>query len=593
MKRVKVRRLLTPYVTIARLSSRKQDTFIVRALVIALCASQAWMATASFANNFVDCDGYPAPTKKTDSITSTTAIFGLGSLTMDIRKSDTQQFGTAGNDSCAAALADPLVQPHTLRRTNLLQAKALHLLGMGQNEGALAALQASDELGATLADDWFAGSLLVSNRAVRAYALIKLGRNADAQAEIASLGAARPYSHQSGMLAARLSLMAAQSTPHYLDALTNIAPINPNVFQTLYWAYFGDGQYERALAIAPHIHFELPSRHNDRWEVEGEEDYRYELIVARASLGASMAYARTALNDAAAADELLAQTRRDVTSAVAPPAPPPPGKKPSDRVLADHETRIRMGQRAQAEIAKWQAAVDLRRAAPSMDSEQLFEKIRANTDLGRLGALPDLVLQMQTQNAENRAFRDKFVADWRRDASRAMMAEGFFDNPKQLYDQLLRPEKDAMLPRYRKSGDGNWLSDNGFSQQTDAATGIVTVRFIHNYASRAMLEELAVLRAALLAKESGHDGLVLLSRRSMERTSRTYQGYIGSTTYHETAAGNEVSMRVQFVDLRGAPEPYKSAPARILQVQKVIDDLTPKYARLFETAKPAKGSQRN
>jgi hypothetical protein len=548
----------------------------MRAKFITALAVNVLLANAAFADDFINCDAYPAPTKKADGVTSTNLFFGLA-VNIDVRKSNTQQFGTQGIASCDAALASPLLVPaHSLRRANLLQAKALHQVAAGQHEAALATLQQSDDIGAAMNDRWLNDSVLVGNRAIRVYTLNAMQRYADAEAERAKLAAARPYSAQLAVLTARLGLASDQSLTHYSRELAKTAPVNPNVHLMLYWANFGDRQFERAIEFAPHVYFDVPKTRGN-WEIDGADEARYELVVLRASVAGALAYAQAATGNTETANTTLAEASNAVLATMEPPPPPAQGKKLNPEVVTDFETRKLKGARAQRELAKWRTAIDLRRAAPTLAKEELFDKARAQEGLRDLGILPDLLMQLTNLSPADAEARDKFIVKWREDFSRSIVSDSIL-TPKTLFDLLPRPEKEAMVPRFRKAGGGVWLSDNGFSHETDADS--VMVRFTHSYASRAMVEELALLRAALLAKEAGRDSLVLLTRMAIERTTRTSYGY---GNYKETPSGMEATLRVKFVDSRALPAPYQAATARVFAVQQVIDDLTTKYASLFKT----------
>jgi hypothetical protein len=113
-------------------------------------------------------------------MTTSPSLFGLARGSSDIRENPIFGFDAFGLKACNTALADARLLPsYQLRRAHLLQAKALHQIGAGQAEQALAALTESDAIVATLQGRYFSDSVGLGNRAVRGFALISLGRKAD------------------------------------------------------------------------------------------------------------------------------------------------------------------------------------------------------------------------------------------------------------------------------------------------------------------------------------------------------------------------------------------------------------------------------
>ena len=77
--------------------------------------------------------------------------------------------------------------------------------------------------------------------------------------------------------------------------------------------------------------------------------------------------------------------------------------------------------------------------------------------------------------------------------------------------------------------------------------------------------------AALTAQREGKDGIVVLSRRSAELTTKIV-GYYGegSTSY---ASGYEAQLRVRLVNSTALPPELAGAEYRVIPASLIIDDM--------------------
>ena len=89
-----------------------------------------------------------------------------------------------------------------------------------------------------------------------------------------------------------------------------------------------------------------------------------------------------------------------------------------------------------------------------------------------------------------------------------------------------------------------------------------------------MAEELALLRAADLARTAGKTGLIVVGRRDIHHTLTTYMyGQALRTDY----SGTETQLDVVFVDTNSLPPFYMNAPWRVIDAADVIATLSPIY----------------
>ena len=93
--------------------------------------------------------------------------------------------------------------------------------------------------------------------------------------------------------------------------------------------------------------------------------------------------------------------------------------------------------------------------------------------------------------------------------------------------------------------------------------------------SGSVVEEMALLRAADLAREAGKGGFVIRQRRDYERTrNTTYYGMV----LRSDPDGYSTEIEVDFVDLDPLPEVYRLTPWRVLKAEEIFAQLGPVYA---------------
>lgn len=295
----------------------------IRMAAAAAAAALAMGSQAAWADDFTTCDGYAAPTKKTDGMTEGTWMFGLATATVDLRPADLR-LSERGIEACDRALADPLLQPDQwLRRANLQQAKALHAIQAGKFDLALEAADQSDETGK--ADPFFVVSLGLGNQALRALALSGLGRKDEALAALEKVRAARPWSasiqRMTTLLQFRIDEAVASATFRQNIVL---APENANL---LYWDAIMRTDYAAAIAYAPAITWDLPKKRGG-WVMDGEVRQRLESIKERAEVTGALAFALTLEGRKQEAALVLQEANEDLAEAMALPPQRPNGKPP-------------------------------------------------------------------------------------------------------------------------------------------------------------------------------------------------------------------------------------------------------------------------
>ncbi len=546
-----------------------QISKIALVALLGLAASQA----RSSPEDFMVCDGFGPMKAGLDGLRPSGLAKLLFSAT-DHRRSETMRADAQWIVSCDRALADPvLTDKFWVRRANLLQGKAMHLMASGDFGGALEAVAESDRIGLAQNDPLFNDSVALGNRMVRAYALIQLGRPDEARKEVSALEVGRPYAPSIGRVAYQLSQLLDGTVDNKVARSRALAPVAPNDLSTAFWDAFITAQFTAAVEVAPHISFDLPSMRGG-WKLIGGEELQYELIERRADFAGAWAYALHALGRQEESDAVFAAARRDLLDAAAPPAPRANGRKHPEWVLKEFERRETAAGKGTELLDGWVQGIAVRRDVVTLTAREFMDR-QHEAVMRTLPIGLDVFRQLRVEPVEQPALDEYLakleqqVAELRREANAISLDD--------LLQSLPRPEVAEIKPRFRKS---DWLiSENGFTREKEEGTAIETHRFIHGLASKAMVEELVLLSTARSAQKEGKDSLLINSRRTISRTMNTN---MYGTVVSSAAFGNEAQLRVLLIDSKAVPTALGDVGWRLLPVADVLAALEPKYL-------PAKG----
>jgi hypothetical protein len=543
--------------------------------VVALAAlaapGQAWAAESEY----MPCDGYPAPGKKSDGITKDSWLWGLASTSADIRPTDQVRLSERGLRACDRALADPLLKPeYVLRRVHLLQSKALHELATGKPEIALATLDGAAAIPLEPAGLRQRG-LGLANQAIRVLALGELGRRDEAFAEIAAIRAARPYSPSVQRLAGTLRLRLDTSLETYFAELRQRQPNDPGVAVVAALEAMLAGRNREVIAFTDGLVFNLP-RMRGGWSLEGGGIEEHELIKLRAMVAALRAYALAAEGQGGQSAATLAEARLELAAAKTEPQPSAPGKKITSQQYSDFYRRKAEADLGERTLATWTRLIALRGRIGTLSAEQFFAELKT-FDQGDVGCMADLIANLKepepAQDAQRRAALKDYLAET--EAARIKREKNGLGDILQL---LPRPETAENQPRFKGAGDGYFLSDNGYSTRQMDRPDQWTVRFTNLLATHATVEELALASAASLARKKGFGGFVLTSRRTLERTTHvTSYGLYGGGSWDQNS-GREAQLVVVLANQNQLPDELKGAEWRYFQADKVLADLAAQHA---------------
>jgi hypothetical protein len=538
--------------------------FVVAAMIAAVPAAPV---SAQEALHFQQCDGYPAPTRRGDGIVTGTFMFGLGKTREDFRRTAPQVLATAGLAACDRALADPTLKPEFLvRRAQLMQARAYHQIGAFAYDDALATLAAidaqSDGLGGVLYDR----GTSTGNRILRAWIFIETGKADEALAELSAIEAARPYSASLRYATLRLRLRLDPTLDNHLALLRAMAPTVPTASIEGMTLALQVGRFDDALAFGSGLTLDLP-RARGGWTVEGQKGIEYQLIEARASIAGSLAYAMTATGRAQAAATHIAQARLELVAVREPPPTPPEGRRQSRDVLADYNTRMAHADLAEAELVHWEKLIALHQDAPEIGFDDVMRRIEGVRP-GSVPVLADLLAHAGKEAEGDRAeVVSSLLAQLHEERVKTHELDLF-----SLMEILPRPETTENQVRFKRSGDGYFLSANGYSRRRMDGEDDWTVRFVDGVASAATVEEFGMLAAATEASRRGYDGMLLQSRRTLDLTTNVMGAYGGQVS--TVNSGRESQLRVRLVKLNDLPADLAGSEWRVLDVAEVLAELS-------------------
>ena len=542
---------------------------------IAICGLAAAMFTAAPAaaakGDFYACDGYTAPGRKSDGITTGAWLFGLARASTEFRRGDALSHGSPGIAACEAALADPLLEPrYWLRRANLLQAKALHLIAMHRDEEALAALRESDSA-APAGEILFGESVGFGNRALRAIALYRLNRGDEARAELAAIERGRPYANSLRALGRTIRMIFESDSDSYFRLLRQEAGYDPNMLELIFRASVLYGRFDEAEAIYGQISDDLPRNHGS-FVIQGLEAQGYERIAERAYLAGAMGYVLVAQGKAEAGRALIAKARRDLAGASTPPIPTASGRiKGSDQ--RDYDQRLSAATSGGGHLDNWEQAIALRIAAPTLGLAELFQRAEASLPK-ETPVIIDLLRHIKAGSEEERREAAAGEAEITRIIDEGRRRSLVLDYA-QIAKMLPRPETAGAKPSYKRAGDGIILDNNqGFYSRRHADSDALTVGFASNLAPPAMVEELAMLAAAMKTRQAGKDGFVIESRLLIQR-STTIVGYGQATS--GAPSGYDVRLKILPVSKAALPPGLEAGRWRVIDAVQVHDRLYPKY----------------
>ncbi len=519
------------------------------------------------APHFKECDGYKRPTKKGDGLNSGSFLFGLAKRSEDIRRGSTSTDPEQGVEACRKALADPLLKPQFKeRRASLMQALAFHQLALFSFEDAMTTLDEIEAFDTGVDPVLYARGIGLGNRLLRSYGLIKEERFGEAMAELDAIDAMRPYSVSTLRTTDKLRLMLDDRLDHQIERLKKRAPIDPAANAMGFLLALEFSRFDDAITFGSGMEFELP-RSKGNWRISGESQLNYQLISIRATFAAGLAYALAATGDEAGATAALLDAREQLDLAMAPPPPRKNGKKQKKSVLRDYEQRKANGERGLTTLDLWTELIQLRKDAPDLDLDQLLQRFEGLPSSPGPVMIDIISLAGEAELGDRAELVSKLL-----ELAHARRTREFDLSVFNLIRLLPHAEAPENQVRFKRGGDGYFLTDNGFSRREMDSEDDWTIRFTDDTATAATVEEFSIIAAAQEAKKRGYDRLLLQSSRTVQRTTNIYGAY--GVSYGSQNSGREAQLRVRFIKSDAIPAELAGSSWRMLDVNTLISNLS-------------------
>ena len=404
------------------------------------------------------------------------------------------------------------------------------------------------------------------NRLLRAWIFIETARPDEALAELSAIEESRPYSASLRYATLRMRLRLDPAVDKHLALLRAMAPTVPTASIEGLTVALQVGRFDDALAFGSGLTLDLP-RARGGWTVDGQQGIEYRLIEARATIAGSLAYTMLATGRAEAATAHIEQARQELVAVREPPPPPEQGRRQNRRVLADYNTRLAHADLAEAELVHWEKLIALRQEMDQLGFDDVMRRLEG-VPPGSVPVLADLLAHAGKEAEGDRAeVVSGLLAQIHQERVRLHELDLF-----SLMEMLPRPETVENQIRFKKSGDGYFLSANGYSRRKMDGEDDWTVRFVDGVASAATGEEFGMLAAATEASRRGYDGMLLQSRRTLELTTNV-MGYYGGQV-DTLNSGRESQLRVRLVKLDDLPPDLAGSEWRVLDVARVLADLS-------------------
>nr|WP_315384652.1 hypothetical protein [uncultured Sphingomonas sp.] len=534
------------------------------------------------AQNFQTCDGYGAPNGNGDGITKAASGF-LGIFIPEPKSGDTGLRGMTvsafGIEACTDALANTerLLPQYHIRRASLLRARAIHRFGTNDKRGAQADLDAADAEGAIESDRFYLRSMGLGNQLLRAYFVLSEGQAERAATLTRETAKARPYSGAIQRLANVMLFNAERNPDARYAALDADATLNPNMRRVLLEAAADRLDWAKVIETRAQLDFTPPKQHQAGFLMEDYPLVLARLFVDRFRFDTLTSFALAAQGrdaDSRALLDALAQRLEPLKADL--PLQPNGSKQP--RVQRD----------AHRYLQAYHYELKQQLAAARADATLMELARRGDTQ----GFLKEAERRSVPHNGRGlamlRALREAKASNAALDALEATLTEAKARHDRDpiplTVDQLYRiaptPETRGRIPKYASSKALLGDSGNGFFLDMDGVVQLVSFEGMN--ASEAVVEELALLKAAEEALAAGKDRFALLDKDAVGRSSM--YGYMGFG--RPIASGYIVNLRVIRFGPEGPPPGYEAFATRAIAAREVIDALAPVYEVETANAKP-------
>lgn len=210
--------------------------------------AQAHAPARPDASAYLRCDGMTAH-RSTGELLGRALLLGA---TMGIagkgenNDASKRAYGLDGVEACDLAISS---ETDTMRKIQLVQARAIHRIELGDYNLALQDLRSTPSLaGPEAGDASFRHTLLVSALELEAAALLRAGQPAEAEAAAMRMAEAAPYEIYAQIRAANYAQLTAELTPAKRVFLDRLVKLSPEAFALRAGIHEWAGQYLEAAA---------------------------------------------------------------------------------------------------------------------------------------------------------------------------------------------------------------------------------------------------------------------------------------------------------------------------------------------------------
>ncbi|HYM18446.1 MAG TPA: hypothetical protein VEU06_07780 [Micropepsaceae bacterium] len=565
------------------LKSRRYLLSATAALALAAIAAPVAIAASASPTQYQGCDGYAEAAEYGDGMTATGESFWekLGRQALVKARTPVERATPAkasnGIANCDAAL-DALPEKHWMRKVSLLRARALHRIEAHDAPGALADLDLADAAASASTETYYARSLGVGVDFVRAYALSLSGDKQKGEALALDALLRRPYNRETAG-AALYALGSNPSATGLMTAMQASARLVPANVDVLFLRAFNTRNYTEAADLYSQI---SPVHEQGNLNISGgeaaERQWRdYEVAqVFWAARGCQYAYALAAMGKPAEARAAVENARAKLANDTQPPPPLEASKSKDRTAVALHKGLTDIHARAAIEgnkaIDLWAPIVELRILVADGKADEALKSV---SSLPRNSATAELVDAIYAQFPETQRPAPPPIVGL------PVVVGPPDDIPAKMAAVLPEAEDADKVPDFERQ-DTYWFTNNpnprfdGYFVGKPNAEGVTTFSFRGNAATQAMVEELALLGAAGVARKSGQKGMIVVDRR--DTTYRNVTTYYGNPIRNQ-AAGYGSELDIVFVDPAALPEKYKTAGWRIIDPEAVYSALAPIYLK--------------
>lgn len=524
---------------------------------------------------FQACDGYGAPNQNGDGITQmATGFLGMfvpaptsGTTSMTL-----PAFSQQGINACSAALNNQarLLPAYHVRRASLLRARAIHRFSAGDKAGARTDLDASDAEGALAADPLYERSMGLGNRLLHSYFALQDGEQDRVLVQAREAARLRPYAEQVQEVANLLTLNASHDGDAYFAALDAQATFSPRLRPLVMMQAMDRLDWAKVIATRAQIDLTPPEEWQGNFALQN-----YDLVLARPffeafRLDGITVFALAAAGRQAESQQLLEDMAKRLEPLGADLPNRPDGSRPP-RLQRNVHTILRNALGGlQLSLARTRSDLAMLAMARIGDANGLLAATKTakipegGRGLQILQSLHDATFGPAKEAMSKQLTSSKVRLRLQRNQAPLTLAD--------LYEAVPAPETPKRLPRYTSAkGILGLDSDSGFLVGSDGP--VTKVGFGGAFAPAAVVEEMALLKAADLTLAAGKDRFILLDKKITARTMQQVSIYGG----WKLPSGYSANLRIVSYGAEGPPKGYEAYATRAIMAREVADALGAAY----------------